>query len=38
MLSDLTAHGDTLTLQAFYDLVCAIAHQLLLDGDTDVPG
>ena len=26
--SDLTAHGDTLTLQAFYDLVCAIAHQL----------
>ena len=26
--SDLSAHGDTLTLQAFYDLVCAIAHQL----------
>ena len=32
--SDLTAHGDTLTLQAFYDLVCAIAHQLFEDGDT----
>ena len=34
--SDLTAHGDTLTLQAFYDLACAIAHQLLLDGDTSL--
>src|SRR5215218_9862885 len=32
--SDLAAHGDTLTLEAFYDLVCAIAHQLFLDGDT----
>jgi hypothetical protein len=32
--SDLTVHGDTLTLQAFYDLVCAIAHQLFEDGDT----
>ena len=31
--SDLSASGDTLTLQAFYDLVCAIAHQLWLDGD-----
>ena len=36
--SDLTATGDTLTLQAFYDLVCAIAHQLWLDGDTDPLG
>ena len=32
--SDLTAHGDTLTLKAFYDLLCAIARQLHLDGDT----
>ena len=31
-------HGDTLALQAFYDLVCAIAHQLFLDGDTDPLG
>ena len=36
--SDLTATGDTLTLKAFYDLVCAIAHQLWLDGDTDPLG
>ena len=36
--SDLAATGDTLTLQAFYDLVCAIAHQLRLDGDTDPLG
>ena len=36
--SDLSASGDTLTLQAFYDLVCAIAHQLWLDGDTDPLG
>ena len=36
--SDLSASGDTLILQAFYDLVCAIAHQLWLDGDTDLLG
>jgi hypothetical protein len=36
--SDLSASGDTLILQAFYDLVCAIAHQLYLDGDTDPLG
>ena len=36
--SHLEAHGDTLTLKAFYDLVCAIAHQLLLDGDPDPLG
>ena len=36
--SDLAASGDTLTLQAFHDLVCAIAHQLFLDGDTDPLG
>ena len=36
--SDLTATGDTLTLKAFYDLLCAIAHQLWLDGDTDPLG
>ena len=36
--SDLAATGDTLTLRAFYDLVCAIAHQLWLDGDTDPLG
>ena len=36
--SDLTASGDTFTLQAFHDLVCAIAHQLFLDGDTDPLG
>jgi hypothetical protein len=36
--SDLQARGDTLALQQFYDLVCAIAHQLHLDGDTDPLG
>ena len=36
--SDLMASGDTLTLKAFYDLVCAIAHQLHLDGDPDPLG
>jgi len=36
--SDLTARGDSLDLQPFYDLVCAIAHQLFLDGDTDPLG
>ena len=36
--SHLEATGDTLTLKAFYDLVCAIAHQLFLDGDTDPLG
>ena len=36
--SDLTARGDTLALTQFYDLVCAIAHQLWLDGDTDPLG
>ena len=33
--SHLEATGDTLTLKTFYDQVCAIAHQLFLDGDTD---
>ena len=33
--SHLEASGDTLTLKGFYDLVCAIAHQLFLDGDPD---
>ena len=32
--SHLEATGDTLVLKAFYDQVCAIAHQLFLDGDT----
>ena len=36
--SHLEARGDTLTLKAFYDLVCALAHQLFLDGDTDPLG
>jgi hypothetical protein len=36
--SHLDATADTLTLKAFYDLVCGIAHQLLLDGDTDPLG
>ncbi len=36
--SDLTATGDTPVLQGFYDLLCAIAHQLWLDGDTDPLG
>ena len=36
--SDLTARGDSLDLQRFFDLVCAIAHQLYLDGDTDPLG
>ena len=36
--SHLEARGDTLTLKAFYDLVCAVAHQLFLDGDTDPLG
>jgi hypothetical protein len=36
--SDLTARGDTLTLQQFHDLVGAIAHQLHQDGDTDQLG
>jgi hypothetical protein len=31
--SHLEATGDTLTLKAFNDLVCAIAHQLHVDGD-----
>jgi hypothetical protein len=34
----LTATGDTLTLQGFVALVCTIAHQLFLDGDTDPLG
>ena len=33
-----SARGDTLTLKSFHDLVCAIAHQLHLDGDTDPLG
>ena len=36
--SRLEATGDTLTLKAFYDQVCAVAHQLFLDGDTDPLG
>ena len=36
--SHLEARGDTLTLKAFYDLVCALAHQLHLDGDPDPLG
>ena len=32
--SHLEATGDTLVLKAFYDQVCAVAHQLFLDGDT----
>ena len=36
--SHLEATGDTLTLKAFYDQVCAVAHQLLLDGDTSPLG
>ena len=36
--SDLHAHGDTLTLKAFHDLLCAVSHQLWLDGDTDPLG
>ena len=36
--SHLEARGDTQTLKAFYDLVCAVAHQLFLDGDTDPLG
>ena len=37
-VSHLQADGDTLTLHAFYDLLCAIAHQLFLDGDTSPLG
>ena len=36
--SHLQASGDTLTLKGFHDLVCAIAHQLHLDGDPDPLG
>ena len=36
--SHLEATGDTLVLKAFYDQVCAIAHQLFLDGDTSPLG
>ena len=36
--SHLEARGDTLTLKAFYDLICALAHQLFLAGDTDPLG
>ena len=36
--SHLEATGDTLVLKEFYDQVCAIAHQLFLDGDTDPLG
>ena len=36
--SHLQASGDTLTLKGFYDLVCALAHQLHLDGDPDPLG
>ncbi len=37
-ISDLSATGDTPTLTSFHDLLCAIAHQLRLDGDTDPLG
>jgi hypothetical protein len=36
--SDLHAQGDTLTLDQFHDLVCAIANRLHLDGDPDPLG
>ena len=36
--SHLEACGDTLTLKAFHDLVCALAHQLHLEGDPDPLG
>ena len=36
--SHLEATGDTLTLKTFYDQVCAVAHQLFLDGDTAPAG
>ena len=36
--SHLEATGDTLVLKTFYDQVCAIAHQLFLDGDTSPLG
>ena len=36
--SHLEATGDTLVLKEFYDQVCAVAHQLFLDGDTSPSG
>ena len=36
--SHLEATGDTLVLKSFYDQVCAVAHQLYLDGDTSPLG
>ena len=36
--SHLEATGDTLVLKAFYDQVCAVAHQLFLDGDPEPLG
>ena len=33
--SELWARGDSIALQALYDLICAQAHQRHLDGDTD---
>ena len=36
--SHLTVDGDFLTLADFHDLVCAVAHQLHLDGDTSPLG
>ena len=36
--SRLEATGDTLVLQGFYDQLCALAHQLFLDGDTSALG
>ena len=36
--SHLEATGDTLVLKTFYELVCGIAHQLYLDGDTSPLG
>jgi len=36
--SHLEATGDTLVLKAFYDHVCAVAHQLYLEGDTSPLG
>jgi hypothetical protein len=33
--SELWARGDSIALQALYDLICGQAHQRHLDGDTD---
>src|SRR6478672_7450836 len=36
--SRLEATGDTLVLHGFYDQLCALAHELFLDGDTSALG